>query len=1226
MQPKNPTWYCSALVTLLIATGTAFAAVDPAVVARELRSKAVAEGRVSVIIGLDVPVVPEATLAASASERQRQAIRNAQTRLLEDLDAFDADPTRRFSRIPFLAMSVDAATLDYLAHHPAIRSLEVDDLYDPVVNTSGPLVASDVAQAWGHEGAGWAVAVLDNGVDTTHPWLSGQVIREACFSDDDPNSDLTSLCPNGQGTQTGTGAAAPAGSNVNAYDHGTHVAGTALQNNFSYTGMAPAASLIAVQVFSLESDEEDCDPRPAPCTKARRSDWVAAMEWVADLTGPPDDLQVASVNLSLGGGAYSSACDPIFPSVVAVVDDLEAAGVVVVSSAGNDGDDHAIGGPACVSDIVSVGAVDDSDEVADFSNSALIMDLFAPGVDIIAATVGGGVTSKDGTSMASPHVAGAVAQMRSAAPTATVADIKQALTTNGVFITLPGYPQSSKVRLRVDCAIADLAGVATPTGLIATDGVFDDRIELSWDDDFRVNRWDVYYSESSDPQTAQHLTFVDQPTAAIPGLTPGIRYTFWVEARTCSTVSDLSAAEEGWRAAPGILGLDASDGAFADKVRLTWGQPASPLPQELEVWRGLTADPGAASQIASLAGSATSYDDTSAAWQSYFYWVRGVWGAGADQTGPFGAADGGHLLLPAPGNVTASDGLYTDRVQVFWNTVVDGGTRYEVDRATATGAFAPLATNIAGNVYDDASAQLGETYRYRVRATRGTLVSADSLVDEGWRRVPVATALDVGFAGARDGQLQWGDWNGDGLFDLTVAGLDGLSEPETSAYANTSARGATPTFAPATLGLPNVDSLRWGDPDGDNDLDLVLAGYTGSSIVTDVWENDAGSFSAMNLGLPLFLSAASAWADVDGDGDQDLVMTGYQGGRQVTVFRNDAPGFTPLPDSFVGASGGDVDVADVDGDGDLDLAYTGTGEDDVPITRLYLNDGSGSFTDSGAPLTDLDASCLAFGDTDGDGDPDLAIAGADDTDTRRLLVYRNDSGSFQDIGAAGLTGLAICDLGWADVDNDGDLDLTASGIAAAGPSTIIYRADGGTFTDADAEVTAVDGAALDWADVDLDGDADLVLAGRPTGGAPTTTYYRNEALITNTPPGALTALTATSDGSGLTFSWAPATDDHTPVGGLTYNLRVGTAPGLTDVVSPMADASGRRLVGDEGNVGAATSWTLRQPAPGVTYHWSVQAIDGAWCGSPFATEATAVYADPSLIFADGFESGDDSAW
>jgi subtilisin family serine protease len=149
-----------------------------------------------------------------------------------------------------------------------------------------------------------------------------------------------------------------------------------------------------------------------------------------------DQYNLASVNLSLGGGQYDTACDTgDGADFKAEVDKLLAKGVATVVASGNNGYDAAVSWPACVSDTVAVGATDKQDAVAAFSNRGPLLDVFAPGVAITAAIVDDSYAALNGTSMATPHVAGAFALLRQKHRRAGVDQLLEALTRTGKPIT-----------------------------------------------------------------------------------------------------------------------------------------------------------------------------------------------------------------------------------------------------------------------------------------------------------------------------------------------------------------------------------------------------------------------------------------------------------------------------------------------------------------------------------------------------------------------------------------------------------------------------------------------------------------------------------------------------------------------------------------------------------------------------------------------------------------------
>ncbi|MCZ6803140.1 MAG: FG-GAP-like repeat-containing protein [Proteobacteria bacterium] len=213
-------------------------------------------------------------------------------------------------------------------------------------------------------------------------------------------------------------------------------------------------------------------------------------------------------------------------------------------------------------------------------------------------------------------------------------------------------------------------------------------------------------------------------------------------------------------------------------------------------------------------------------------------------------------------------------------------------------------------------------------------------------------------------------------------------------------------------------------------------------------------------------------------------------------------------------------------------------------------------------------------------------------------MYRNDAGEFINIGAP-LIPVDDGSVAWGDYDNDGDLDILLTG--SPGWESKVYRNDNGNFVDIGANLTGVDGSSVTWGDYDNDGDLDILLTGdTATGGV--SKIYSNNIAISNTPPTSPTNLTSTVSENSAMLSWDKSTDNETPQNGLTYNLRVGTTPGGSEIVSPMADINiGYRKIPAIGNTNHNNSWTIKNLLPG-TYYWSVQAIDNGFAGSEFAEE------------------------
>jgi FG-GAP-like repeat len=413
----------------------------------------------------------------------------------------------------------------------------------------------------------------------------------------------------------------------------------------------------------------------------------------------------------------------------------------------------------------------------------------------------------------------------------------------------------------------------------------------------------------------------------------------------------------------------------------------------------------------------------------------------------------------------------------------------------------------------------------------------------------------------------------------------------------------------ALSGVKN-SSIDWGDYDRDGDLDILLTGLDNTSNpVSKVYRNDGGNFTDVSANLQGVWNSSANWGDYDNDGDLDILLTGGAiiSGSSVKiakVYRNDSGSFTDTAANLQGVWQGSTDWGDYDKDGDLDILMTGNSDGSVSsdISKIYRND-SGSFTDINASLTGIFSGDAAWGDYDNDGDLDVLLTGLTPNNSSPVAkIYRNDAGSFTEI-QAGLQGAYYSSVDWGDYDNDGDLDILLTG---ASPSRIskLYRNDGGRFTDLSTNLQGVFGSSVSWGDYDNDRDLDLLLAGNRLGSpSGSTKVYRNNIFTVNTAPTPPIGLISSVNGNSVSLNWNPATDAETPQAGLTYNLRVGTTPGGSDIMSPMANSNGTRKVVQMGNVNQNTNWTLKNLKPG-TYYWSVQAIDTAFAGSTFATEGS----------------------
>jgi subtilisin family serine protease len=345
---------------------------------------------------------------------------------------------------------------------PGVDRVYLDGKRRISLDVSVPQIGAPAAWRAGLDGAGVKVAVLDTGIDATHPDFAGRIAAGRNFTDT-PDTDDT-------------------------VGHGTHVAstvaGTGAASGGRYRGVAPGAQLVIGKVCGTEFCEE--------------SDILAGMEWAA--------AQAPVVNMSLTGGDAPSI-DPLEQAV----EDLTAAhGALFVIAAGNDGSVGSVGSPGTADSALSVGAVDRDDQLADFSSrgprvgdDAIKPDITAPGVEIVAAraandVIGGpapdGYSTLSGTSMATPHVAGAAAILTQQHPDLSPRDRKTLLM--AAAAPTAGLDVLAQGAGRVDVARAITQTVAADEGSLSFG-----RQLWPHDDDVPVTRTVTYRNHGTAPVT-----------------------------------------------------------------------------------------------------------------------------------------------------------------------------------------------------------------------------------------------------------------------------------------------------------------------------------------------------------------------------------------------------------------------------------------------------------------------------------------------------------------------------------------------------------------------------------------------------------------------------------------------------------------------------------------------------------------------------------------------------
>ncbi|MET8271070.1 S8 family serine peptidase [Streptomyces sp. NPDC005096] len=368
-----------------------------------------------------LPLIVRYTAAAARSRTQPKVAGSTVVRRLDSIQGAAVAQNRKQAPAFWSALTGGSGSAARSAH-PAfaggVAKVWLDGKVKADLADSTAQIGAQKVWAEGDTGKDVKVAVLDTGVDTEHPDLARQVDATASFIPEEP--EITDF-----------------------HGHGTHtastIAGTGSASDGKERGVAPGARLEIGKVLNGRGSGQES--------------WIiAGMEWAAR------DRQAKIVSMSLGGGG--DATDPMSQAV----DELSReTGALFVIAAGNGGP-QSIGSPGAADSALTVGAVDSSDHLANFSSTGprggdagLKPEITAPGVDILAARSqygdgSGYYTTMSGTSMATPHVAGAAALLAAAHPDWTGQQLKAALVSSAK--ATPSYTPYEAGSGRVDALAA----------------------------------------------------------------------------------------------------------------------------------------------------------------------------------------------------------------------------------------------------------------------------------------------------------------------------------------------------------------------------------------------------------------------------------------------------------------------------------------------------------------------------------------------------------------------------------------------------------------------------------------------------------------------------------------------------------------------------------------------------------------------------------------------------
>ncbi|SOC57790.1 Serine protease, subtilisin family [Ornithinimicrobium cerasi] len=392
----------------------------------EVASAQVVEGRYLVM--LDTPATGKAGPGERGSERAREAVRAATERKVAQARGRGIGVSHAYTALGGYAATLTPAQLAELRADPDVAWVEPDTVVSLDATQTGATWGLDridqrdrpLSGTYTYDATGQGVRsyVIDTGILTSHTELSGRTAAGYTAIND------------GRGTTDCNG-------------HGTHVAGTVGGTRY---GVAKQTTLVPVRVLGCNGS-------------GTNSGVVAGMDWVAR-----NAVRPAVANMSLGGGA-STTTD-------AAVDRMVAAGVTVVVAAGNENQNACNVSPARAASAITVGSTTSSDARSSFSNFGSCVDLFAPGSSITSAwyTSTSATNTISGTSMASPHVAGAAALYLQGNPSASPAQVTSAIVNGATTGRLTSLGSGSPNRLLYTPALTGGGTVPepepVPTGIV----------------------------------------------------------------------------------------------------------------------------------------------------------------------------------------------------------------------------------------------------------------------------------------------------------------------------------------------------------------------------------------------------------------------------------------------------------------------------------------------------------------------------------------------------------------------------------------------------------------------------------------------------------------------------------------------------------------------------------------------------------------------------------------
>jgi hypothetical protein len=547
----------------------------------------------------------------------------------------------------------------------------------------------------------------------------------------------------------------------------------------------------------------------------------------------------------------------------------------------------------------------------------------------------------------------------------------------------------------------------------------------------------------------------------------------------------------------------------------------------------------------------------------------------------------------------------------------------------------PLVAQSTNNYYNPGTLEPSTIYYWRIN----TIAADVEIPGPYWTFLTTDSASSVQgtieYAGVGNGMYIGSaiaaDINNDNNLDIIYSGDNRGGPARIAGVAiNNGNAGFTVTQALTPLYMCNFAT---GDLDGDGNIDIAQGGWNFWSNMNNILKSSGtNTLTTTSVAVASVNSSPSCGiADFDNNGYPDYFFVGNGNANNFFYQKSDRTfnaAVSKLGTTFNFADPCAV-YADFDNDKDIDLGIVSNNGTTDKYTRIWLNDGNGSFTQKANEFIQRGTrGSMSYADIDGDGDLDILLNGSAGMDGETGDLYANRHRLYINNGSGGFTKAPNAtyqefyeytptNVGkmarFVDWDNDGDYDIVLGGWNASQGSkcrTHVYLNNGtGLFYLSPENIPGVAEQSYEIGDFNNDNKIDLLISGNnntafngSTVDRTIAVVYLNSQLLANNPPAAPTSLDAITTNSNVSLTWARATDTETKNLSLTYNFYVRDVSSGKYLIAPLADvATGKRKVADIGNAYCNLGWNLKN-LPNGTYAWSVQAIDAGYAGSAFAPE------------------------